>query len=138
MVGEHAKALKNLGVWGIVLILVLAFTTGLFLSFRPEEPKPTFWIVFVDILVMELASGLYFAFTLKSPKAIRPDDLPTAMHISIATFMTLLFSVTILVDLLFLFVLTKGIWGSIFLWLVLLKWLILITISVILWITGRR
>lgn len=122
---------------GTVVFLILAFTVGVFLAFRPEQPKGTYWITFVDFVLMELAMGIlalvgFFRFSAAAGK--RGSQ---AMSISIGSFAGLVFSISFIGDLLFLFVLNSEGWQKTFLWLVVGKWVVLVSISLVLWIVGR-
>jgi hypothetical protein len=139
MKNEISPRQTNIVVWMVVVISTLMFTAGLFFAFKPDNPLASFWVVLVDMLVMELVVGAYMAFGVLSSATNSESKLglPVAMHISISTFASVVFFFGIIINIVFLFFLKSAFSGTLLIWIVLAKWLFLTGISAILWIVGR-
>ena len=128
---------KGQTLGAIITFLILAFTFGIFMSFKPENPTGSYWIALSDILLMELVMGALIIFGLRGSSLGAGKSSSRVMDISIGSLAGLSFSIAFVGDLLFLFIAKGEIWQKIFLWAAIGKWLVLAALVLIMGLVGR-
>jgi FlaA1/EpsC-like NDP-sugar epimerase len=125
-------------IWGVVTLLVLGFTIGIFLELAPHAPFYSYWIAMADVCLMEIITGIYFIYILFLKTKKTTSELPVAMHISMQTTVAIFFGVTIVIDILFLLVFYSSVLSRVFMWVVIGKWILLLAVIALLQFAGRE
>jgi len=125
-------------IWGIVMLAVLGFTVGIFLTFVPSAPRYSYWIAMTDVCVIEVVAGTYLIYNLVLSMGSATSRLPVAMHISIQSTVGIFFAISIAIVIVFLLVFNRSDLDRAFMWLVIGKWVLLLLVVSLLWFAGQE
>ncbi len=131
MKGVNSNLLPLL--WGIAILGTVAVTVGIFLTFAPPAPDSSYWIAMGDLCLMEIVTGALLVYNFSMPKG-SALKVPYAMNIAIETMIAIFFIISVVIDLLFLFLNS----GTIFIWVVIIKWLILLFLIGSMWSAAQE
>lgn len=129
---------RQILIWGVVTLLVLGFTIGIFLELAPLSPLYSYWVAMADVCLMEIITGIYFIYTLFLSTKKAKSELPVAMHISMQGTVGIFFGVTIVIAILFLLVFYSGVLGRVYIWVVIGKWILLLSVLAFMQFAGRE
>jgi hypothetical protein len=125
-------------VLGVIDIAVIIATVGLFLTFRPTEPRYTFWIVLGDLVLFEAFFGAYLIYNLLLTTERRSVAFPPAMHVAIENTIGIFFVINVAIALVFLFAFNRSAFDKALVWVIIGKWLLLATIVANMWVAGHE
>lgn len=129
---------RNFLIQVAALLVALFFTIGAFLSFAPDVPRYSYWIAMLDVSLMVIATGIYIIYNYNLFTKNTTSKLPVAMHTSIGSTISIFLVASVAIDIIFLLVFNYSYYDRIYLWIVLSKWLLLISVSVAMWSIGRE
>ena len=123
---KNQRAMK----WGIMILAVLGFTVGIFLTFEPDTPRYSYWISMTDMLMMEVVVEIYFIYNLFLSIKRGTSKLPVAMHIGIGSTIGIFFLATVMIAVAFFLKFNDKEFDPFFLWVVIGKSVLLLLVII--------
>jgi hypothetical protein len=121
----------------IVSLVVIILTIGCLMAVGSMVSSSLFWTCLVDIVIMEIIAAIYFIYGINAVNDKFKPKFPLAILISMQYVSGVIFVCGLIVDVLFLVLFNSGNYDVVFLIVTLVRWLVLIVILSILWITGK-
>jgi len=126
--------MRDISIWTIVALIIIGATIGLFITLAPESTGYSYWVVMVDVALVELIVGAYVMYYRLADSAKHKNGSTISISISMFSTFAIVSLLGIFVDILLI---ALQVADLVILWLIIGRWALLLAIVTPMWFTAQ-